>query len=294
MKRSAAIFLALAASLVSGVAQRYPSPQKPPNRYAPRPLPPGRNPALTNTLRGARTNLPPANRYAPIPSPAVRFSTNPSAATNFGPASRSAPSPLPATNFVPRSSYSTDVSREEFPTETNSPTPNRFSTNVALPNSARTNSAPRPVPGSTNAHARLLITPAQRQNINYLTALLTAIRTPQVSPIQRQQLLNTLRVSAQGPAKPSLKSVKNLVDEIVAAWPARNFVPQHKAQLAIDLSRVFNSANLTPQETGLVINDARRIFQMAGVEAESLDRLVDGLTAIADEIKQPLATEAVP
>jgi hypothetical protein len=132
-----------------------------------------------------------------------------------------------------------------------------------------------------------MITPLQRQSINRLIYDLGVVRpgTP-MTPAQGQALLNTLRAGALGSAKPSLDSLTKLVNDLAAEWPARGFAPQHRAQLALDLSRVLNSSNLSQAEAQLVINDARRVLLASGLGAEIVGTLGNDLLAIANEVQQ--------
>jgi len=141
--------------------------------------------------------------------------------------------------------------------------------------------------------------------MNKLIADFTAIRpgTP-ATPAQRQALINTLRSIEAGPyfgnvspaldqlrprvaAKLSLETATKLVDDLIAAWPAKGFTPQQRAQLALDLSRTVHSANLTQTEVQLVVNDARRILQSAGIRPEAIETLTNDLMAIVNEVKPP-------
>ncbi len=132
-----------------------------------------------------------------------------------------------------------------------------------------------------------MITPAQRQHINLLAAQLNAIRPgAQISPLQKQTLLNTLRFGALGPTKPSADSLNKLINDLASAWPARGFSPQQKAQLALDLSRTLNCQNLSPAEAQLVINDARRVFQSSALSSEVVESLTGDLVAIVNEVQQ--------
>lgn len=282
------------------------------NYYPQRPGLPGARPYFTNTAPGALpnryapqpgpTNYWPGARYAPNFAPGNRFATN-------APANRFAPNPYSFTNVMPRVGYGTNAARFA-PTMTNFPgyrtsTTNAFFTN-GQPGSNSFASPPGTtnflLPNSTNAQSRQALTPAQRQHIDRLTLVFHGIKNSPVTSSQRQQILNALQNSIPGlrylerrsglggipPAPPpSAESLSKLVDDLAAAWPGKAFTYQQKFQLAVDLNRVLTSANLTEGEVLVVVNDARRVLQQAGVNEESRNALIDDLNAIAAQVQKP-------
>lgn len=319
MNRAFGIVAALAAFSAFVFGQGYqPGPYAPRQPYPARPLTPYGNPALTNYYQQRQgvpgrgpylTNSAPgtlSNRYAPNRSyatnfvPGNRFATNAPGFSNYN---RFAPNPYSFTNLTPRAGYNTNVSRFA-PARTNFPGYATATTNFFLTNaSGGSNSFASPsgttnsmLPNSTNSQSRLALTPAQRQSIDRLTAIFHTVKNPPVTSTQRVQILQMLRASIRGPAKPSDEAVTKLVDDLVAAWPSKTFTYQQKFQLAVDLNRVLNSGNLTEGEALVVVNDARRVLQQVGVNEESKNTLIDDLSAITGQVQKtsPKETASAP
>ncbi|MBM3833427.1 MAG: hypothetical protein FJ403_09165 [Verrucomicrobia bacterium] len=242
---------------------------------------------------GAATNLAPGAR--PFPN---RF-----VATNLPPGRRLIPNAAAVnTNAPPGNFVSTNRIPSRLPAGPDMTYPAARYANPVFTSAAR--AATNSTVVSTN-QTRAAIAPIQTQMMNKLIADFTAIRpgTP-ATPAQRQALINTLRSIEAGPyfgnvspaldqlrprvaAKLSLETATKLVDDLIAAWPAKGFTPQQRAQLALDLSRTVHSANLTQTEVQLVVNDARRILQSAGIRPEAIETLTNDLMAIVNEVKPP-------
>jgi hypothetical protein len=275
------------------------------NRYAPAPGP-------TNYLPGGRyvPNRPYATNFAP----GGRFGTNGFASTNYAPGNRFAPNPYSLPNTLPRVGYGTNAAGFA-PAMTNLPgyttTNGQTGSNSFASPPGTTNFL---LPNSTDSQSRQALTPAQRQHIDRLALVFHGIKNPPVNSAQRQQILNALQDSIPGlryqerrsglggipPApSPSVESLSKLVDDLASGWPRKALSYQQKFQLAVDINRVLTSANLTEGEVLVVVNDARRVLQQAGVSEESRNAMIDDLTAIAAQVqktspKAPAETTAAP
>lgn len=250
-----------------------------PPREVPRPPAIGQRPVAPSRTFPL-TNLPP-RRFATNAAigtaragAAAGQITVPPGLTNSDPRTTAAPTGFTGTNL-----------RRLPPMGTNLLPSNLPGTNVTGTNIVSANAVA--VSGSTNVQRTARpITPAQRAQIARLTADLTAMRlAAQITPAQREQLLNTLRASALGPRKPSDAALTQFVNNLLLVWPTRGFTVQQKAQLAIDFNRILNSGELSPAETQLVINDARRIFQASGMSLQAVEMLSKDLLSIAAQVQ---------
>ncbi|MBI4659670.1 MAG: hypothetical protein HY735_12590 [Verrucomicrobia bacterium] len=267
------------------------------NYYLQRPGMPGARPFATNALIGGRTNVAIPGIGPTNYGPAGRFLPNRPYATNFAPGNRLGPNPYSFTNVLPRAGYATNVS-PFAPNNRNLPGFTTSATNFVLTNALNTGTnAVLPgatnflLPNPTNAPSRAALTPAQRLNIDRLAAVLHGIRIPPVNNTQRYQILSTLRASVLGPIRPPDAAIDKVVDDLIGAWPSKGLTFQQKFQLALDLNRVLNAENLSEAEVLMVVNDARRVLQTAGVARESVNTLIDDMTAIAGAVRKTTTEE---
>jgi hypothetical protein len=265
MKLIAVVLLVLLIELTPSHAQVSPRRELPPQQPSLQPSVPPRNSNFTNS---AQRRSFPTNSVTRLTTNGVRTTLPPGMQTNSLSTTNRAPTGFSGTNTLRQAPLGTNLGTSRLPLSPAGSTTNLSSTNgVTVTNGLRIS---RP------------ITPAQRAQIARLTADLNSLRlASQIMPAQKEQLLNGLRASALGTRKPAEAALNQLVDHLLTVWPTQGFTVQQKAQLAIDLNRILNAGDLSPPDTQLVINDARRIFQASGMSSQAVETLTRDLSLIA-------------
>jgi hypothetical protein len=140
---------------------------------------------------------------------------------------------------------------------------------------------------------RSTITPAQRAQINRLTAELNMFqRGTQLGPEQRARLANSL-AAASNPASPVPQpALSRLANNLGNALSGMALTPQQRHQLAIDLNMLLHAGSLAPADVQLVLSDARTLLQNAGVNAEAVNAVTGDLTTLAGDLQSPAAPAA--
>jgi len=86
-----------------------------------------------------------------------------------------------------------------------------------------------------------------------------------------------------------------LADHLASALSGLNLTPQQRHQLAIDMNMMLYSGKLAPNDTQMVIGDARNLLQNAGVNAEAVNTLAADFASITRNLQSgSAATTASP
>lgn len=129
----------------------------------------------------------------------------------------------------------------------------------------------------------------QKQNIATLEADLKAIKSgSQVTQAQKDALRASLTTLAEGSVKPDPVLVQNLATNLAEALADGTLSDSEKAQLAFDLQRVLNSANIPAEEVTAAIAAVQTILQASNIDRADVETIVNDLKAIADEARSNL------
>lgn len=136
-----------------------------------------------------------------------------------------------------------------------------------------------PAPAAPNA-----VTPAQ--SLAALKTDLGLFKTGSVATAeQKQQFTIHLAQAARG-KKPTLPTVKKLVDSLTAALPTASLTAEQQARLAQNLDAVFNAKAYSTANFDKLISDTQAILEVGSVKRATAVSIAADLKAVGLEIRK--------
>lgn len=126
----------------------------------------------------------------------------------------------------------------------------------------------------------------QAASIAKLTGDIAGIKLNAVATAeQKQQFTIDLAQSARG-RKPSLGTVKQFVDSLMAALATATFTPEHQARLAQDIEGIFNAKSFSSLQFDKTIEDTQAILEVGTVKRTTAINVAADLKAVGAEIRR--------
>ena len=131
---------------------------------------------------------------------------------------------------------------------------------------------------------------AQKANLEGLVKELQAIQAnSDVTEEQKQALATSLSAMADGATQPSEESVEALASSLSTAKKDGEIDKNEAMQIAQDISKVFSSAEIPPEEVKAAATEVQGILEASGVDKDTAKQVADDLMKIGEELKKNAA-----